>query len=295
MSNISVNPAFEQSTQTNTTLNKPVIKVRAKVPNVEPPKIEIKSKVNPLPGFGQTLPHKPLPVSTKRFDNIKNQIKPIFMLRGVEILKVLEKYKSGHFDDLHINPNQISLVTKISELVLIGDSASDPIYTFDKNGSAPTRIATTNIVHLDHLTDKYATLDCKHCKQKITGPVMGIPIHYRRVENLYIFTLAEHYCGFCCAYTGLKQRIDKEYSHISPDYHNSEALLHFLFNMIYPGQELKETPDWVLLTSNNGSLSAAEFYDSGDRTREMGHSTYPYVPNDNIRLELNKNQFVMLT
>ena len=281
--------------------SKPNIKIRTNIPNsnLTPVLNEVKSPYVNESKVLQNVMHKPLPRNLNVV-TVKD-IKPVFCLKETNIKTTAHKYFAGEFKSRTIKPNAIKIITNIVDISKIGTSYRDPIYKLELSGGESRMIATTsvNILEFNYLGYKDQIPECMCCRRKFVNcdiniPI-GIPIHMRTVDGILVYTMDGIYCGFQCAYSALLSKLDNIFTRIIPGYYNSEIMLHNIFNKIYPSEadKLKAVPIPELLNTNQGSLTESAYFSEKKTYINLGFNTYPMLPNDQIKFEYVKNDFLI--
>jgi hypothetical protein len=186
---------------------------------------------------------------------------PTFYLKGVDYNKVYEKYINKEYDNIDISSlpsTKLVDLPDISNIKQYDNNINNDIFCINDSSGNKRTILTTNVKPV-----KY----CAWCHNDINQPV-GIPIRYSKGV---IYIDQPCYCSFQCAYAGLKRDNPSIYYYRDPLYIDSEYLLHYLYQLMYPNQTLIPSPDWKLLDINGGPLSKDEFYN--------GKDTYISLPN----------------
>lgn len=171
---------------------------------------------------------------------------PVFLLRGVDHSKVLEKLESGFFNDISISDIKGSTVTEKQT------SNPNQVYFKDKNG---------NLIILVYSNVNQKC--CDWCRRNITSDMepVGIPVKVTYKQSSRTYDTDGCFCTFQCAYAQLKQHNKLTSTKRDSLYESSSVLLHNLFHQFYPNKELVAANDWRLLDSNGGCLTPEEFFD----------------------------------
>jgi len=111
---------------------------------------------------------------------------------------------------------------------------------------------------------------CWHCKRWTKEGRVGIPIKMRddKFHHEIIVDIEGVACNYSCAYAFLN---DRSYRDI---YSGRISILRKIYELLYPGQDLKMAPDFSLLKENGGPLTD-EAFDSGAK----GYCRNPAIRN----------------
>lgn len=102
---------------------------------------------------------------------------------------------------------------------------------------------------------------CKHCLRMTKEGRVGIPVKMRddKFHHTIIVDIEERACNYSCAYSFLRDK-----SHLSI-YSGRIYILKKIFELSYPGKELKAAPDPSLHKDHEGEMDDERF-DSGARS-----------------------------
>ena len=201
---------------------------------------------------------------------------PKFLLRGVDMSNILQKYQSGIYVDFDVN--KLSKVTMSHipiEFDNNGTSPDDQTYFYTDRSNQRQSIITTNHQNFTvyKKTSKYVEkYYCMWCRQSSVCHYVGIPIkmEWDPKTKRSIFYVEHNYCSFDCCFAHLKIN-SLRLMYQDCIYMDSESMLRILFHLINPGKELKAAPDWTLLQNNGGPLSVEQF--NSDKV------VYQHLPN----------------
>ena len=210
-------------------------------------------------------------------------------LRGVDYTALAEKIERGDYQvTSKYVPQPLKLETKIMEQeVIVGKTEKDPIYEkTDKNGRK--KVYTTNIDlfagALKRLTISHASsgatsdasstnadgshkpLRCVYCRRPFSmenqdNYLLSIIVEVEREGDKTYFHGYDPACTERCAYTQLDLERRLHPNNIS--YTQAERNFnYFLFLTTGATAPPALLPNWRLLESNDGSMSATEFFGS---------------------------------
>jgi len=169
-----------------------------------------------------------------------------FLLKGVSIDSLLDKYKSGSVDHSHIN-------TKIS----VNEYKDPTVKVFNQDVSQPSfcrKDKTGNTINYRTTGNKVSPL-CFWCRAELKDKYVGLPISICSDEKELSFYTDGFFCDnkYSCAYAF--------YQLYSKDslYSDTSFLLKYIFNLEYDNQVLRPAPDWRLHERNGGCLKDEEF------------------------------------
>lgn len=192
---------------------------------------------------------------------------PVFLLRGIDIKSVLDNYLEGKYEKETILPKRKENVKQLDmkQDSVLGNTEQNGVYEL-KSGNHLVRVYTTNskiyeaFVH----NDKAIKSPCVYCRRPLNSQFMVSVII--RVEYLDDYEIYHGYDAVCsyeagglqCAYTHLLN-MTKLYPQDNT-FTKSLTLLKSLAFRLKGSTEITKLPDWRLLDSNGGSMSADTFF-----------------------------------
>jgi len=212
------------------------------------------------------------------------EILPTFLLRSVDPAKVIADYQNGKYQNLSMHnkvENQPTLNQRLPSISLLPDydkSADSESYSYVDKSNVQRIVGTTN--HRNYEIIKANTQlagalpfgngeKCNWCRVELTQSPIGIPIKIQCLKTkdasqgenkYYVFHCEGSYCSFECCYAGLKQLNQPIFVTRDSLHMESEQMLRFMYDIIYPNSKLQEAPDWRILKDNGGFLSREEFF-----------------------------------
>lgn len=204
--------------------------------------------------------------------------KKTILLRAVDTSSLYSKYMKDEYLNREIPEEKIAL--KSTRLNTNLSMLNDPdITTF--------RDRSNKIVSIIHMNNKTEDLQCGWCGAKIKDEPVGIPIsmtisrNEEGEEEIIIFIDDCHFHSFECAYSGL--RMYRGYTADDKDsyYCDSEQLMRYLWNLMYPGETLREAQDRRLFTRYGGKLKEAE-------------ANHKYIRVSNIHIQSVKSKYIRI-
>ncbi len=198
---------------------------------------------------------------------------PTLLLKGLNYNRVIEKYNRGEYQDYKINnENQksvksVNLPATATNKIFIGDKSSDDIYSLKLKDGQSKQVLTTNITrfktHELNGEKKKVGFRCLYCRNDYDYESLGVPVRISFKNNpprakggpeeINCYMDGDT-CGFECS---LSQYLLHRHD---PLYLNSEQILRFMYKQLYPGSHLHEAPDYRLLSSCGGSVTAQEYH-----------------------------------
>lgn len=204
------------------------------------------------------------------------RIMPTFLLKGVEVNKLLADYKAGMFANLETNTKIIITASNKILPPQYGTSNADPVFCIKDRNNCNIVVATTN--HSDfQVFRKTGAISqtggrCEYCHDDFTTTVVGYPLNFRESvvltnENgvskhriLYTFWVDGKFCSFECALGYIQNILARPADYRDFSHRDCERWLRLLYKLTYPNSKLlKAAPDPRLLISNGGSLTREEW------------------------------------
>lgn len=182
-------------------------------------------------------------------------------LRGVDLVKLTERYLRGEFVEL-ITPLPIDiscLKEEPTNIVTVTNNSSKMSHEFDPGCGRSFMCIGYRISEKD---GRYAVLDpdldyyCMYCLRKFSKNPMGIPIRREEQEGKIIFHMIDIFCCFDCLMAELDRR------KFNSLYSQSSSYITELFTLCTgkPASELKKASDCRLVKRMNGPKSWDEFH-----------------------------------
>lgn len=214
---------------------------------------------------------------------MSTRITPTFLLKGIEINKLIADYQSGVFSR-PISSDKSSSKKKIviSQNTAIlapryGSSNKDPIFTIKDKHNSSVIFATTGHADYEIFTRSGGKLPiggrCKRCQKDFDTVAMGYPVGYQELivltddtiahyRIIYVFWVEGKFCSFECTLGYIRMVLAQPADYRDPTLLDSERLLKNLFSLMYPAAGLlRPAQDPDLLHSNGGSLSKEQWSD----------------------------------
>ena len=217
-------------------------------------------------------------------DNVsETTIEPTFLLRGVQVSKVVSDYLAGKYDEIEIPKTKVnSSVRGVIADYSIGTDARSEIYEFTDRSGRRQRIITVNHDNYDKVKPKlnnHSYLDtlasdpdkigdlppggiCLWCRRNFKFNPVGMPVKIEYIEELgkTIYHTIGTYCCYECCYSDLKYKTRCPFTYRDHRYMDSESMLRRMFELTHPGELLLEQNDWMLGQWNGGPLSEEDFF-----------------------------------
>lgn len=236
------------------------------------------------PSSQSLTPRPPNPQSlTSQPNTSQTVIDPTFLLRGIDVSKVVEDYLKGEYQNISIPDTKVkSSVREVIADYSIGTDARSEIYEYTDRSGRRQRIVTINHQKYDRVrsqlqNDSYLeTLSndrskigdlppgeiCLWCRRKFDFYPIGMPvkIEYLEEDNLTTFHTIGSYCTYECCFSDLKSKTRCPFTYRDHRCMSSESMLRLMFERSYPGEELRDQNDWVLAQWNNGPLNENDFF-----------------------------------
>ena len=222
------------------------------------------------------------------------EIKRTILLRGIDPMKMYEKYINGHTETLSFqNENKIVLLEGIELDYEIGNDTDKDIYEINDSYNNKKRIFTDNvnnfndyiIVHKDNKNiifnrnNKNETVECDYCKTELEKKKsLGIPLNIEIIEGdnkCIIFHVHGNYCCFEHMYVEVIKRSWIKYKYTSINESNIDHNTRVMFNVMYPGEKFtKNISNPIIKSSLNGPLKDKD-YEKHTYVEMMGIITLP--------------------
>ena len=225
-----------------------------------------------------------------------NKIKPTFLLKGINPNEIKKKYIAGDYKSIKIPENKIKIDRYVIEKERdIGKNYNSEIYEYINQTNSQQRVITLN----HHYYNNFKSAMLNNRRPRITGPYtcqwcrrifkhkpLGKPIKllYDRKKKVDIFYCEGCYCTGECVLGRLKCYTRGPQMFRRARYVDSETLLRYMFELLYPGKILGSTDNWELLDINGGPLSEKEFFSN----------THRYYPTDTVFLAPIKTEYLVM-
>lgn len=192
---------------------------------------------------------------------------PIFVLKGIAPKTLRDNYFQGRYENLETPSSKIN----VSEVFYLntptfGCTPEDPRYQFKDQNNVSIVVLTTNTKNYTiykekkhYITSSNTPRRCPWCLEDYVCEPVRIPV---RMETFNLETKTQFIfwdAGICCCSFGCAIGWCRREAHVSPCYQQSQYLLSLLFKMMYPNQELIETPPFNMLSLHGGPLSVEEY------------------------------------
>lgn len=205
--------------------------------------------------------------------------RPIFVLRQVNVVDLIQRYNNGEFTKVAKPPSSKIDVVKSAPIMAptYGKTMHEATCVIKDRMDKSIIIYTSNVNNFETFTKSNGTMPkggrCDWCRRTFTQESQGIPIAYKEEEalrlgengvlvsqNYYAFWDEGTYCTYRCVLADIIK-----FKEVGPQqrdqlYLNSESALRFRFSLQYPeAGPLKPAHDYRLLKENGGSLTDEEF------------------------------------
>lgn len=212
------------------------------------------------------------------------KINPTFLLKGLDVNKLLADYQAGVFSRNVSTKSQIKISSNITILAPVyGTTNKSPIFCIKDRNNCSVIIATTGHVDFDVFTRTGGQLQnggrCDACKKDFEHAAVGYPLGYQestvltnsdsniqnaRYRIIYTFWVEGTYCGFECAYEDLEKITEKSSNYRDSTVRDSGRMLQMLYKLMYPNNpplRPKQNPRLLNVHGNRGSLSEDQLDD----------------------------------
>lgn len=208
------------------------------------------------------------------------KITPTFLLKGIDINKILAEYQAGVFT----RPVKTKSKIKIAQNTVIlapkyGTSNTAPIFCLKDKHNCSVIYATTGHQDFEVFTTTGGKLPeggrCNHCGRDFPHTAVGYPVGYQeltiltgegpdaRYRVVYIFWVEGRFHSFECALGYICLMVARPADSRDTTLRDSERLLKLLYKLTYPDAGvLRAAQDPRLLIVNGGSLTDEEWEDS---------------------------------
>lgn len=212
------------------------------------------------------------------------RINPTFLLKGIDIHKLIADYQNGAFNRPWTYNKKIKLSHTTTSLApKYGMSNKDPIFCVKDKHNCNVVFATSGHTDFEVFTRNNGTLPvggrCSFCNEDFTQTALGYPIGYREqlilVPNqeepsksqyriVYVFWVEGRFCSFECALGYIRLIMSRPADFRDSTLKDSERMLKLLYSMSYPDNKktLRPAQDPRLLQINGGSLTKEQWQDS---------------------------------
>lgn len=215
-------------------------------------------------------------------------IDPTFLLRGIEVSKVVQDYLSGNYNNIEIPSAKVnSTVRGVVADYSVGTDARSEIYEYIDRSGQRKRVITINHSNYDKINSKLVnnsymeTLErdesssnnrtigdlppggiCLWCRRKFDFYPVGTPVKIEYLEegNKTIYHTIGTYCTYECCFSTLKLKTRCPFTYRDYRYMDSESMLRSMYERVHPGEHLKDQNDWMLAQWNGGPLSEDDFF-----------------------------------
>jgi hypothetical protein len=212
------------------------------------------------------------------------RITPTFLLKGVDIHKLIAEYQTGAFNRPWTYNKKIKLSQTTTSLApKYGVSNKDPIFSVKDKHNCNVVFATSGHSDFEVFTRTNGNLPvggrCGLCCDDFTQTALGYPIGYReqiilsnnqedpskaQYRIVYAFWVEGRFCSFECALGYIRLILARPADFRDPTLKDSERMLKLLFSLTYPENKMPLRPaqDPRLLLSNGGSLTKEQWQDT---------------------------------
>jgi len=238
---------------------------------------------------------------------MKRRIDPSFLLRGVDVAEVIEKFNNGEYDSIE-QPcgDKLKSVSSLVFTKEYGQYPQDKNYKIRTGGQHQYFVTVGNVEDSGNKnkvsgnknkatgnkneassSNTNETYTCDWCRKDFSHDPIGIPLTLKidkKSGNIRCNVIGEN-CRFECAYADLLKTVGSTMITSRPYYDNSESNLLTLYKIKYPtGPKLYPAKDWKLYNSGKGPLSADEYYDKN----------HIYMPTNNIVLAPVREEYLKI-
>lgn len=217
---------------------------------------------------------------------MSKQLKPRFLLKGVDMKTLLQAYIEGNPESPNLpeRPKKRTIITEKKERtqnLIAHNTPYDPIYEVKHRGE-DSIILTTGIEMFSSIlkltVDENNRMEiaetntpCIYCRVPgpLKNPVPAVITNFYVRDGKHVYEGYDLGCDFPCAKAHLKTLYASDpNNHI---YMGSFTHLNSLFYRKAGKSEIPILPDWRLLNINGGSMSPEQFYGAKE--------TYHQLPN----------------
>lgn len=210
------------------------------------------------------------------------KVTPTFLLKGIDISKVLAEYQAGVFSRVIKPKSKIKIAQNTVILApQYGVSNHDPIFCSKDKHNCSVIYATTGHQAFEVFTTSGGKLPvgglCDNCHRDFDHTAVGYPVGYQELSILfpvednpdlsvyriiYVFWVEGKFCTFECALGWIRIMLAHPAEYRDTLLRDSERMLKLLYKLTYPeAKVLRPAQDPRLLISNGGSLSFEEWQD----------------------------------
>ena len=215
-----------------------------------------------------------------KHNKMNTRVVPTFLLKGVDPHKLLQDYQQGFFNRDPPTKSPIKLVQNVALLAnSYSSNRADRLYAIkDRNNSnvvlASSSYISWKMVAVGGEVKEAVIRRCCHCRSDVKvapGEVpLGYPIAFEEscllkdghYYIIYTFWMEDTACDYECSLGYVEGRNAVPSNYRDPLLKDSARMLHYLYRLQYPkGEILRPAKDPLLLDSNGGSLTRAEWKD----------------------------------
>ncbi len=210
------------------------------------------------------------------------KINPTFLLKGLDINKVIADYQSGVFSRPISSKSKIVISNNTTILAPVyGTTNQAPIYSIKDRNNCSVVIATTGHVDYELYTLNGGQMPdggrCDCCKKDFEHKVIGYPLSYQEAtiltnsdlgvpvyRTIYKFWMDGCCCSFECAYWEVEKMLEKSSNYRDNTIRDSSRMLQMLYKLMHPdGPPLRmaQNPRLLNVHGNRGSLTRQQWED----------------------------------
>jgi hypothetical protein len=214
-------------------------------------------------------------------DTVILGISPTFYLKRINPLSFSQKYYNGEYKTINLEyvknnmkRHQVNPMKQVE--IMSTDPLSKRFTMVDRNNNTYTCVTTNNFDGKERI--------CSWCRGMFTHSWIGIPYRVEYYDEETIFYTDGCHCCFECASAELSKTSKIRFNRYNGLYVTADILLETMFERIYPGKKLIQSPNFSLHERNGGSLNDEEFYTN--KSIYVETSGIVVIPTKKISLQL---------
>lgn len=199
------------------------------------------------------------------------RVTPTFLLRGVDLTELRNRYNSGYY--ARYQPKRINISLASNDAIVAPSYGADTgagSYTFKDRNNTTLVFATSNQRPFETFSTTGETKggQCDWCRDEFSHESIGIPIAMNaktilddsgQNHEVYSFMTEGCFCSYECALAEVQRSLSLPCYNRDILYNNSESWLKMMYHLATrTTNDLKATPDPRLLRRNGGALERSD-------------------------------------
>jgi hypothetical protein len=214
-------------------------------------------------------------------DTVILGISPTFYLKRINPLLFSQKYFNKEYSNIDVEfvknnmkRHQLNPMKQIE--IMSSDPLSKKFTMIDRNNNTYTCVTTNNFNGKQRI--------CGWCRDMFSHSWIGIPYRVEYTEDVTIFYVDGCHCCFECAYAELSPNSKIRFNRYNGLYVTADILLETLFEKVFPGKTLVQSPHFSLHERNGGALNDDEYY--SNKSMFIDTSGVVIIPTKKISLQV---------